>query len=64
MGEFEGVFRSADSPKRREEVLARLRAGISERKIADDLGIARHELAEIVERLRADGELSGQAPRN
>ena len=54
VGEFEGIYRSGDSAKRREEVRERLRAGMNERKIADDLGIPRHSVAEIVERLRAE----------
>ena len=54
VGEFEGIYRSGDSAKRREEVRERLRAGMSERKIADDLGIPRHSVAEIVEALRAE----------
>ena len=56
---FEGVYRSGESPKRRAEVLERLRAGKSERQIADDLGVPRHTVAEITERLKADGEFSG-----
>lgn len=54
---FEGVFRSGESPKRRAEVLERLRAGKSERQIADDLGIARHSVAEITDQLRSAGQL-------
>jgi hypothetical protein len=54
---FEGIYRSADSPKRRAEALERLRAGIPEEKVAKDLGISPHAMREIVERLRADGEL-------
>lgn len=54
MGEFEGIYRSGDSAKRREEVRERMRAGMNERKIADDLGIPRHSVAEIIERLRAE----------
>lgn len=53
---FEGVYRSGESPRRRAEVLERLRAGKSEKQIAADLGIAPHAVAEIVERLRAGGD--------
>ena len=58
---FEGVYRSGDSPKRRAEVLERLRAGMPEAKIAADLGIAPHSVAEIVAAIRADGELPAQS---
>jgi hypothetical protein len=54
---FEGIYRSADSPKRRAEALERLRAGIPEKQVAKDLGIPPHALSEIVARLRAGGEL-------
>jgi hypothetical protein len=69
MGEFEGIYRSGDSAKRREEVRERLRAGMNERKIADDLGIPRHSVAEIVELLREeerpadDPDAPGSAPQ-
>ncbi len=43
-------------------MLERLRAGMSERKIVDDLGIPRHALAEIVETLRAEGRLPATTP--
>jgi len=55
MAEFEGIYRSGDSLKRREEVRERLRAGMDEKKIAADLGIARHSVAEITESLRNEG---------
>ncbi len=55
MAEFEGIYRSGDSLKRREEVRERLRAGMDEKRIATDLGIAPHSVAEIVESLRAEG---------
>ena len=54
MAEFEGIYRSGDSLKRREEVRERLRAGMDEKRIAADLGIERHAVAEIAERLRAE----------
>jgi hypothetical protein len=54
---FEGVYRSGESPKRRAEALERLRAGTPPDRVAKDLGIAPHAMQEIVERLRADGEL-------
>lgn len=54
---FEGVYRSGASPKRRAEVLERLRAGMPEAKIAADLGIPPHAVADLVAQLRADGEL-------
>ena len=57
---FEGVYRSGESPKRRAEVLERLRAGASESKIAADLGIAPHAVREIADGLRADGELPAE----
>lgn len=57
MSGFEGIYRSGDSHKRREEVLERMRAGMSEKQIAADLGIAPHSVAEIIERLRADGRV-------
>ena len=57
---FEGIYRSADSPKRRAEVLERLRAGIPEKRIAKDLGIAPHALDEIVARLREEGEIGDE----
>lgn len=63
MTNFEGVFESSDSPKRREEVLLRLKAGIPENKIAVDLGIAKHSLTEIIRKLHEDGSLpAGSAP--
>ena len=52
MGEFEGIYRSGDSAKRRAEVRERLNAGMDEKKIAADLGIAPHAVAEIVASLR------------
>jgi hypothetical protein len=55
---FEGIYSSAESPKRRAEALERLRAGTPEAKVAADLGIPPHAMTEIVSRLRADGELS------
>ncbi len=58
---FEGVYRSGESPKRRAEVLERLRAGTPESKIAADLGIAPHAVREIVESLRAEGQLPGES---
>lgn len=54
MSKFEGIYRSGDSLKRREEVRERLRAGMDEKHIAADLGIARHSLAEIIESLREE----------
>jgi hypothetical protein len=57
---FEGVYRSGESPKRRAEVLERLRAGMTESKIAADLGIPPHAVSELVEQLRADGELPSE----
>jgi len=57
MTELEGNYRSGTSTKRREEVLERLRAGMSERKIATDLGLERHSVAEIVAGLREEGAL-------
>jgi FixJ family two-component response regulator len=58
MTNFEGIYRSADSLKRREEVLERMHAGITEKKIATDLGIAPHSVAEIVASLREDGQIT------
>ena len=63
MAEFEGIYSSSASPKRRAEVLERLRAGMGERKIVDDLGISRHALAEIIETLRTEGRLPATTPR-
>lgn len=60
---FEGIYRSAESPKRRAEVLERMRAGIPAKRVARDLGIAPHALDEIVARLRADGELPAETLR-
>lgn len=54
MGEFEGIYRSGASSKRREEVRERLRAGMDEKRIAADLGIERHAVAEIAASLREE----------
>lgn len=54
---FQGIYRSAASPKRRAEVLERLRWGESPNRIATDLGMSRGAVAEILESLRGEGEL-------
>lgn len=56
MSGLEGVYRSGDSLKRKQEVLDRVRAGIGVKQIAADLGIERHTVTEIIENQRADGE--------
>jgi hypothetical protein len=53
---FEGIYRSVDSPKRRQEVADRLRAGHDVKRIATDLGIAQFAAEQIAESLRAEGE--------
>lgn len=50
--ELEGIYTHGESNKRRADVLERLRAGMSEKKIATDLGIPPHSVTEIVQRLR------------
>jgi DNA-binding NarL/FixJ family response regulator len=62
MAGFEGIYRSAASPKRQAEVLERLRAGMGEKKISADLGISRHAIHEIVDTLRAEGRLPAGRP--
>jgi DNA-binding NarL/FixJ family response regulator len=54
---FQGIYRAAASPKRQQEVLDRLRWGETPNRIATDLGISRGAVAEILEKLRAAGEL-------
>jgi DNA-binding NarL/FixJ family response regulator len=54
---LEGIYRPGESPKRREEVLERLRWGETPKRIATDLGMAPGAVAEIIESLRAEGEL-------
>ncbi len=56
MSGLEGTYRSADSLKRKQDVLERVRAGMTVKKISADLGIAPHSVNEIIENLRADGE--------
>jgi FixJ family two-component response regulator len=55
---FEGIYRSIDSPKRRQEVLDRLLAGQEMKRIAADLGVEPFTVQQIADSLRADGELS------
>ncbi len=62
MNEFDGIYSHGESNKRRADVLERLRAGMSERKIATDLGIAPHSVAEIIGRLRDEGALDDPPP--
>ncbi|MCB0864457.1 MAG: helix-turn-helix domain-containing protein [Solirubrobacterales bacterium] len=62
MNGFEGIYSSAASAKRKQEVLERLRAGVDEKKIARDLGIAPYAVSEIVQRLREEGALGGPPP--
>lgn len=57
MADLGGIYSSGSSLKRREEVLERMRAGMSEKQILTDLGIPKHSLAEILERLREEGAL-------
>ena len=52
---FQGIYRSAASPKRRAEVQERLHWGETPNRIATDLGISRGAVAEILEQLRAEG---------
>ncbi|MFN8160127.1 MAG: helix-turn-helix domain-containing protein [Solirubrobacterales bacterium] len=54
---FQGIYRSADRPKRHQEVLERLEWGTSVERIARDLGITRASVRQVVERLREDGSL-------
>jgi DNA-binding NarL/FixJ family response regulator len=56
-GGFEGIYRSSERPKRQEEVLERVQAGLGYKRIAADLGITRSAVEQIVEKLRADGRL-------
>jgi hypothetical protein len=55
---FEGIYRSIDSPKRRQEVLDRLLAGREIDRIATDLGLEPFTVQQIADRLRADGVLA------
>jgi DNA-binding NarL/FixJ family response regulator len=55
---FEGIYRSIDSPKRRQEVLDRLRAGREIDRIATDLGLEPFTVQQIADGLRADGALA------
>jgi|RhiMethySRZTD1v2_1073278.scaffolds.fasta_scaffold3410869_2 DNA-binding NarL/FixJ family response regulator len=55
---FEGIYRSSERPKRQEEVLERVQAGLGYKRIAADLGITRSAVEQIVEKLRADGRLA------
>lgn len=61
MAGLEGIYRSGESLKRREEVLERLRAGRSTEQIATDLGIEAYSVAEIAERLRQEGAIPAGA---
>jgi len=54
---FEGVYSSADSPKRRAQVLERLRSGHELKRIAKDLGIEQGAVQRIAEQLRAEGQV-------
>jgi FixJ family two-component response regulator len=54
---FEGIYRSVDSPKRRQEVLDRLLAGQEPKRIATDLGIEAFTVEQIAESLRGEGML-------
>lgn len=62
MNDFDGTYSSSESTKRRADVLERLRAGMSEKKIATDLGIAPFAVSEIVRRLREEGALGDPPP--
>jgi DNA-binding NarL/FixJ family response regulator len=56
---FEGVYSSAESPKRRAQVLERLQSGHEVKRIAKDLGVDPGTVERIAERLRAEGQLPG-----
>jgi FixJ family two-component response regulator len=59
---FEGIYRSVDSPKRRQEVLDRLLAGQEPKRIATDLGMQQFTVEQIAEGLRGEGKLPPQPP--
>jgi DNA-binding NarL/FixJ family response regulator len=54
---LEGIYRPGTSPKRQAEVLERLRWGETPKRIATDLGISRGAVEEIIEELRAAGQV-------
>jgi FixJ family two-component response regulator len=56
---FEGIYRSVDSPKRRQEVLDRLLAGQEPKRVATDLGVEPFAVEQIADALRAEGKLPG-----
>ncbi|MFN8152534.1 MAG: hypothetical protein U0R24_15605 [Solirubrobacterales bacterium] len=62
MNELDGIYSSAASTKRKQDVLERIRGGMSEKKIATDLGIAPYAVTEIVQRLREEGALDAPPP--
>ena len=51
---FEGIYRSSERPKRQEEVLERVQAGLGYKRIAADLDVVRQNNALAV------GEASGR----
>jgi len=51
---MEGIYRSGESLKRREEVRERLNAGMNEKRIATDLGIDLYAVDELVASIRAE----------
>jgi DNA-binding NarL/FixJ family response regulator len=55
---FEGIYSSAERPKRQQEVLERAQAGVEVKRIAADLGITRGAVQQIIEGLRTDGRLT------
>jgi DNA-binding MarR family transcriptional regulator len=59
---FEGIYRSVDSPKRRQQVEDRLLAGQDLKRIAKDLGLERSTVQQIVDRLRDEGGGPGEKP--
>lgn len=62
MNDFDGTYSSTESTKRRAEVLERLRGGMSEKKIATDLGIPAYAVSQIAQSLRQEGALGQSAP--
>ena len=60
---FEGIYSTADRPKRQQEVLERVQAGVEVKRISADLGVTQGAVLQIIDRLRADGRLpQGSAP--
>ncbi len=62
MNDFDGTYSSTQSTKRRADVLERLRAGMSEKKIATDLGIPAYAVSQIAQSLREEGALGSPPP--